>query len=69
MAELLRKYWFLLGLAAVFAATLFDPTGGLAAFGRWLKLYNGPDAVIFLVFFFSGMLLDPQQIRAGVSDV
>lgn len=69
MAELLRKYWFLLGLAAVFALTLLDPTGGLAAFGRWLKLYNGPDAVIFLVFFFSGILLDPQQIRAGVSDL
>ncbi|MFW6081586.1 MAG: bile acid:sodium symporter [Desulfosalsimonas sp.] len=69
MVELLKKYWFLWGLAAVFAATLLDPTGGLAAFGRWLKLYNGADGVIFLIFFFSGLLLDPQQIRAGVSDI
>lgn len=69
MGRLVRKYWFLFGLAGVFAATLLDPTGVLAMLGRWLKAYKGPDAVIFLIFFFSGMLLDPVQVREGLRDV
>lgn len=69
MAGIIRKYWFLIGLAAVFAATLLDPTDSLALAGRWLKARQGPDAVIFLVFFFSGILLNPDRIRAGLSDI
>ena len=69
MVQIVRKYWFLIGLFGVFALTTLDPTDGLAAMGRWLKAWRGPDAVIFLVFLFSGMLLDPRQIRSGLSDV
>lgn len=67
--ELVRKYWFLIGLAGVFALTLLDPTGAVAGLGVMLKQYHGPDVVIFLIFLFSGMLLDPGQIRSGLSDI
>lgn len=69
MAARIKKYWFLIGLALVFAVTLTDPSGWVADLGLWLKLNHGPDAVIFLVFFFSGMLLDPGQIRSGLTDI
>ncbi len=67
--ELAKKYWFLIGLAFVFAATMADPTGMLADAGQALKRHHGPDVVIFLVFFFSGLLLEPSQIRDGLRDV
>ncbi|MBS0012879.1 MAG: bile acid:sodium symporter [Desulfobacterales bacterium] len=66
---MVKKYWFLIGLATVFAATMADPTGLLADAGLVLKRHHGPDVVIFLVFFFSGILLDPGQIRDGLRDV
>lgn len=69
MAAIIKKYWFLIGLASVFAVTLADPSGRIAGLGLWLKLNHGPDLVIFLVFFFSGILLDPNQIRSGLTDV
>ncbi len=69
MVRFVGKYWFLVGLAGVFVATLLDPTGIIVRAGRTLKLYHGPDVVIFLVFLFSGMLLNPEQIRSGLSDI
>lgn len=69
MIQIVRRYWFLIGLFAVFALTMLDPTDGLAAMGQWLKAWRGPDAVIFLVFLFSGMLLNPHLIRSGLSEI
>ncbi|MDY6822450.1 MAG: bile acid:sodium symporter [Thermodesulfobacteriota bacterium] len=40
-----------------------------AMMDKWLKARQGPDAVIFLVFLFSGMLLNPRLIRSGLSDI
>ncbi|MFW6284009.1 MAG: bile acid:sodium symporter, partial [Desulfosalsimonas sp.] len=67
--KIVKKYWFLIGMATVFAATMADPTGLLADAGQAVKRHHGPDVVIFLVFFFSGILLDPGQIRDGLRDV
>lgn len=67
--KIVKKYWFLIGLATVFAATMADPTGLLADAGQVVKRHHGPDVVIFLVFFFSGIVLDPGQIRAGLRDL
>ncbi|MFP4000227.1 MAG: bile acid:sodium symporter, partial [Desulfobacterales bacterium] len=41
----------------------------VAGLGVVLKQHRGPDVVIFLIFLFSGMLLDPDQIRSGISDL
>lgn len=39
------------------------------AAGRWLKNHSGPDMVVFLIFWFSGLTLDARLIGKGVSDV
>ncbi|MCP4692698.1 MAG: bile acid:sodium symporter, partial [Desulfobacterales bacterium] len=65
----IRKYWFLIGLVLIFIITLLDVTETVSGVGKWLKAHHGPDAVIVLIFFFSGLLLDAGQIRAGLKDV
>ncbi|MGM0452707.1 MAG: bile acid:sodium symporter [Thermodesulfobacteriota bacterium] len=69
MLKILEKYWFLVGLALVFAVTLGDPTGLIAEAGRFIKAWRGPDAVIFFIFLFSGFGLNFEQIRAGLTDI
>lgn len=69
LRNLIKKYWFLVGLALVFALTLADITDLTAEAGRWCKRHYGPDLVIFLVFLFSGMILNPDQIRSGLANV
>ncbi|MCP4691488.1 MAG: bile acid:sodium symporter [Desulfobacterales bacterium] len=65
----MRKYWFLVGLVLIFIITLVDVTETVSGLGKWLKARHGPDAVIVLIFFFSGLLLDAGQIRSGLKDV
>ncbi len=65
----IKKYWFLIGLALVFLLTLADITDLTAQSGRWLKQHSGPNIVICLVFFFSGLILDTSHIRAGLTDM
>jgi sodium/bile acid cotransporter 7 len=67
--QFVKKYWFLIGLALVFAVTLADVSGMTAQSGRWLKQHQGPDIVICLVFLFSGLILDIARIRAGLTDL
>jgi len=52
--DLIKKYWFIAGLVFVFMITVADTTGTVSGIGRWLKMHRGPDAVIVLIFFFSG---------------
>ncbi len=69
LSGLLKQYWFLAGLLLVALITLGDPTGTVADVGRWLKVHRGPDGVIFAIFFFSGVALQTEQVRAGLSDI
>ncbi len=69
LLKALKAYWFPLGLAAIGAATLLDGSGAVAAGGTWLKAHHGPDAVIALIFFLSGLILKREEIRAGLGDV
>ena len=69
MSALLKKYWFLAGLLCVFIVTVGDTSETVSGIGRWLKMHRGPDAVIVLIFFFSGLSLDVRQIRSGLMDV
>lgn len=68
MTKSIKKNWFLLGLVAVVLITLADTKGFLTGSGLWLKDHNGPDFVIVLIFFLSGLVLDTRLIRAGASD-
>lgn len=69
MLDKVKKYWFLIGLAAVFLATLMDNTEFVSLAGIWCKSRNGADAAIFIIFLFSGLLLDVSQISAGIKNV
>ena len=59
----------MLGLLVVCGATLADTTETISDIGRWLKMHRGPDAVIVLIFFFSGMVLNARQIKDGLMDI
>jgi sodium/bile acid cotransporter 7 len=69
MLDKVKKYWFLIGLAAVFLATLMDNTEFVSLAGIWCKSHNGANAAIFIIFLFSGLLLDVSQIGAGIKNV
>jgi len=67
--DLIKKYWFLMGLLLVFAVTVADASETISSIGRWLKMHRGPEVVIVLIFFFSGLILDARQIKSGVMDI
>jgi sodium/bile acid cotransporter 7 len=67
--RLIKKYWFLIGLFLVFVITVADVSETVSSVGGWLKMHRGPDSVIVLVFFFSGLILDARQIRSDVMDI
>ncbi len=69
LSDLIKKYWFLIGLFLVFVVTVADTTETVSSIGIWLKVHRGPDVVIVLIFFFSGLILDARQIRSGLMDV
>ena len=69
MQDLIKRYWFIGGLLLICAVTLADTTEIVSNTGRWLKSHGGPDAVIVLIFFVSGLILNPEQIRAGLMDI
>ena len=57
-----------MGLLLVFAVTVADASETISSIGRWLKMHRGPDVVIVLIFFFSGLILDARQIKSGIMD-
>lgn len=59
----------MLGLVAISLTVIADGSGILVTPGLWLKQHGGPDAVIVLIFFLSGIALDIRQIREGLSDI
>jgi len=69
LSGLIKKYWFIAGLVLVFTVTVADTTETISGMGRWLKMHRGPDAVIVLIFFFSGLILNARQIQSGLMDV
>ncbi|PKN29190.1 MAG: sodium:proton symporter [Deltaproteobacteria bacterium HGW-Deltaproteobacteria-21] len=68
-SKTLKEQWFLLGLLVIAGLTLMDGTGVLAGGGKWLKGHHGPDGVIGLIFFMSGLILSREEIRSGLGDV
>ncbi len=69
LSGLIKKYWFLIGLLLVFVVTVADTSETVSSIGRSLKVHHGPDVVIVLIFFFSGLILDARQTRSGLMDL
>ena len=65
----LYRNWFVAGLILVFFLTLADVTGTVSDIGKWFKMNHGPEIVIVLIFFFSGIVLDASHIKTGLTDV
>jgi sodium/bile acid cotransporter 7 len=68
LSDLIKKYWFIAGLVLVFVITVADTTETVSGIGRWFKMHRGPDVVIVLIFFFSGLILNAREIRSGLMD-
>ncbi len=68
VSAFVKRNWFMLGLMGVAAITVADSSGITVAPGLWLKTHGGPNIVIVLIFFLSGLALDTRQIRAGFAD-
>jgi sodium/bile acid cotransporter 7 len=64
-----RKNWFALGLIVVTLATLADTTQSAAEAGRYLKQHNGASLLIVMIFVISGLLLQVDQVKAGLRDL
>lgn len=64
-----KERWFLFGLAAVCAITLLDGSGQVPALGMWFKTKGGADAVVFVIFLASGLILNNEQIKKGIGDL
>ncbi len=56
------------GLVGAAALAVGDVSGITIDAGLWLKAHGGPDVIIVLIFFVSGLALDTQQIRTGLAD-
>ncbi|MBI9088371.1 MAG: bile acid:sodium symporter [Desulfobacterium sp.] len=67
--EKIKKQWFLIGLVFVSLAVVFDRSNFLANVGMALKDNHGPEVMIFLIFIFSGLLIESDQVNAGIRDV
>lgn len=59
----------MLGLVLISFLVVLDTHNTITTPGLWLKNHHGPDIVIVIIFFLSGLALDTRQIRAGLSDV
>ena len=69
MLDLIKRYWFITGLLLVFALTIADSSETVSGVGRWFKIHRGPDVVIIIIFFFSGLILKARQIKSGLADI
>ena len=67
--EVIEKHCFLFGIVLILTCVIFDKTGNLARAGIFLKDHQGPSFMIFFIFLLSGMIIDGDQIKAGIKDV
>ncbi len=69
MIHKIKKQWFLLSLIISFVVVIFDPSNTFVDIGFFLKKINLPQIMIFSIFIISGLLIDSQQIKAGLKDM
>ena len=69
MLKQLSRHWFVAGLVVLFFLIIGDTSGTVSNLGKWCKMNHGPDVIIILIFFFSGLVLDVEHLRTGLMDV
>ncbi len=65
----IKQFWFLLGLVLVFMAVIIDRTDTLAGIGISFKDNYASEIIIFLIFTVSGLLIEKDQIKAGIRNM
>ena len=53
----------------IFLVTIADTTETISSAGICLKVCHGPEIVIILIFFFSGLMLNAGRIKSGIMDI
>ena len=56
-------------LVAASILTVSDTIGVISGPGKWLKHHHAPEVLIAVIFFLSGLSLNIQLIRKGISDI
>jgi len=69
VVQKIKKQWFFTGIVLIFIFVIFDKTATLAQAGIFLKDHNGSSFMIFFIFLFSGLIIEADQIKAGIKDV
>ena len=69
LIQKIKQFWFLLGLVFVFMAVIIDRTDTLAGIGIFFKDNYASEIIIFFIFIVSGLLIDKDQIKAGIRDI
>lgn len=69
MVPKLKEYWFFVGLGLIFLSVVIDQTGVLETIGGFFKTNHAHELLIFLIFIISGLLMEKEQIIAGVKDI
>lgn len=69
MIQNIKKQWFLVSLVLVFAAVMIDSSDSLLKIGMVLKANQGPEIMICIIFIMSGLVMESDQIKAGIKDV
>lgn len=69
MLNIFKKNWFMFGLVVASLLVVADANNIIVTPGLWMKNHHGPDIVIVLIFFLSGLALDTRQIREGLADI
>lgn len=69
MLQKIQRQWFLISLILMSSAMIFDSSNILEKIGMTLKDNNGPEIMIFLIFIISGLLIESDQIKAGIRDI
>lgn len=64
-----KKQWFLIALILIFSLVIFDQSGTIARAGVFLKQNHGAPFMIFAIFILSGMIIEIEQIKAGIKDI
>lgn len=69
MKQWIAKYWFIAGLILLSVITIADSREWTVSASLWLKGHGGPDVVIFLIFLFSGTVMNARLLKKGVKDI
>ncbi|WP_448382841.1 bile acid:sodium symporter [Desulfosoma sp.] len=69
LERFLRHHGFVAGLVLVSALAVLDGAETTVRWGRWLKGHGGPEILVWVIFFFSGLALDRRSLTRGFLDL